>query len=87
MQGHQDAASFIKSFTGSHHFVLDYLIEEVLQQQAESIQTFLLRSSILNRMCGSLCDVVLLDSSASGQKSPSEVVKKSMEMLKKLGMI
>jgi LuxR family transcriptional regulator, maltose regulon positive regulatory protein len=31
MQGHKDATSFIKSFTGSHHFVLDYLVEEVLQ--------------------------------------------------------
>ena len=62
MQGHQDAASFIKSFTGSHHFVLDYLVEEVLQQQSESVQTFLLRTSILDRMCGPLCDAVLLDS-------------------------
>ena len=60
MQGHQDAASFIKSFTGSHHFVLDYLVEEVLQQQSESIQTFLLRTSILDRLCGPLCDAVLL---------------------------
>jgi len=34
MQGHQDAASFIQSFTGSHHFVMDYLVEEVLQQQS-----------------------------------------------------
>ena len=59
MQGHQDTASFIKSFTGSHHFVLDYLIEEVLQQQSESIQTFLLRTSILDRLCGPLCDAVL----------------------------
>ncbi len=59
MQGHQDAASFIKSFTGSHHFVLDYLVEEVLQQQSESIQTFLLRTSILDRLCGPLCDAVL----------------------------
>jgi LuxR family maltose regulon positive regulatory protein len=69
MQGHQDAASFIKSFTGSHHFVLDYLIEEVLQQQSESIQTFLLRTSILDRLCGPLCDAVLLDSSVSGQET------------------
>ena len=59
MQGHQDTTSFIKSFTGSHHFVLDYLIEEVLQQQSESIQTFLLRTSILDRLCGPLCDAVL----------------------------
>ncbi len=67
MQGRSDAASFIKSFTGSHHFVLDYLVEEVLQQQPESIQTFLLRTSILDRLCGPLCDAVLLDTSASGQ--------------------
>ena len=59
MQGHQDATSFIQSFTGSHHFVLDYLVEEVLQQQSESIQTFLLRTSILDRLCGPLCDAVL----------------------------
>ena len=69
MQGHKDAASFVKSFTGSHHFVMDYLVEEVLQQQSESIQTFLLRTSILNRLCGPLCDAVLLDSSASGQET------------------
>ncbi|MCU0487279.1 MAG: hypothetical protein MUC85_14340, partial [Anaerolineales bacterium] len=67
MQGHQDTASFIKSFTGSHHFVLDYLVEEVLHQQPEDVQTFLLRTSILNRLCGPLCDAVLLDPSASGQ--------------------
>jgi LuxR family maltose regulon positive regulatory protein len=67
MQGHPDTASFIKSFTGSHHFVLDYLIEEVLEQQSESIQTFLLRTSILDRMCGPLCDAVLGSPSASRQ--------------------
>jgi LuxR family maltose regulon positive regulatory protein len=69
MQGHQDSTSFIKSFTGSHHFVLDYLVEEVLQQQPESIQTFLLRTSILDRLCGSLCDAVLLNPSVSGQET------------------
>ncbi len=69
MQGHEDATSFIKSFTGSHHFVLDYLVEEVLQQQSESVQTFLLRTSILDRLCGPLCDAVLLDPSASGQET------------------
>src|SRR6266568_4304881 len=69
LQGHQDSTSFIKSFTGSHHFVLDYLVEEVLQQQPESIQTFLLRTSILDRMTGSLCDAVLLNPSGSGQET------------------
>ena len=69
MQGHQDTASFIQSFTGSHHFVLDYLVEEVLQQQSESVQTFLLRTSILDRLCGPLCDAVLGSPSASGQET------------------
>src|SRR5947208_5872696 len=67
LQGQQDTTSFITSFTGSHHFVLDYLVEEVLQQQRDSIQTFMLRTSILDRLCGSLCDAVVLDATVSGQ--------------------
>src|SRR5439155_12401971 len=69
LQGQQDATSFIRSFTGSHHFVLDYLLEEVLGQQSESLQTFLLRTSILDRLCGPLCDAVLMDPSVSGQET------------------
>ena len=69
MQGQKDTASFIQSFTGSHHFVLDYLLEEVLGQQSEHVQTFLLRTSILDRLCGPLCDALLLDPSASGQET------------------
>jgi LuxR family maltose regulon positive regulatory protein len=69
MQGQKDVTSFIKSFTGSHNFVMDYLVEEVLKQQSESVQTFLLRTSILDRLCGPLCDAVLLDHSASGQET------------------
>jgi LuxR family transcriptional regulator, maltose regulon positive regulatory protein len=68
MPGQKDAATFIKSFTGTHHFVMDYLIEEVLQQQSEKVQIFLLRTSILDRLCGSLCDAILLDPSISGQE-------------------
>jgi LuxR family maltose regulon positive regulatory protein len=67
MQGRPDATSFITSFTGSHQYVVDYLVEEVLGQQSERVQTFLLRTSILDRLCGPLCDAVLLDPSASGQ--------------------
>ena len=69
MQGHPDAADFIQSFTGAHHFVLDYLLEEVLHQQPENVQAFLLRTSILNRLCGPLCDAVLLEPSAFGQET------------------
>ena len=62
-----DPTRFIQSFTGSHQFVLDYLVEEVLKQQPEPIQTFLLRTSILERLCGPLCDAVVLDPATSGQ--------------------
>jgi LuxR family transcriptional regulator, maltose regulon positive regulatory protein len=67
MQGQHDASRFVQSFTGSHHFVLDYLIEEVLEQQPARIQTFLLCTSILDRLSGPLCDAVLRDPAASGQ--------------------
>ncbi|MCL4487133.1 MAG: LuxR C-terminal-related transcriptional regulator [Chloroflexi bacterium] len=80
MQGHQDATSFIHSFTGSHHFVLDYLVEEVLQQQSESIQTFLLRTSILDRMCGPLCDAVL-HGDADLHPTPSASGQETLEYL------
>ncbi|MEO1299664.1 MAG: LuxR C-terminal-related transcriptional regulator, partial [Cyanobacteria bacterium J06636_16] len=68
LQRHQDTANFIKSFSGSHYFVLDYLVEEILEQQPESIQNFLLSTSILERLCGSLCDAVLPQSSTPGQE-------------------
>jgi LuxR family maltose regulon positive regulatory protein len=67
MRGVKDTTGFIQSFTGSHRFVMDYLLEEVLKQQSKSIQNFLLRTSILDRMGGALCDAVLLDSSVPGQ--------------------
>ncbi len=69
MQGLEDASGYIQSFTGSHHFVLDYLVEEVLHQQPEDVQNFLLRTSILGRMCGALCDAVLDSPTASGQET------------------
>jgi LuxR family maltose regulon positive regulatory protein len=69
MQGQPDSASFIQSFTGSHRFIMDYLVEEVLQRQPEPIQHFLLHTSILDRLCGPLCDAVLLDPSLSSQRT------------------
>ena len=69
MQGQIDTAEFIRAFTGSHRFVLDYLIEEVLQHQPENVQSFLLHTSILDRMSGPLCDAVLLNPTASGQET------------------
>ena len=58
MQGRQDTASFIQAFTGSHRFVLDYLVEEVLQRQPEYIRSFLLQTAILDRFCAPLCNAI-----------------------------
>ncbi len=69
IKGHQDTAGFIESFTGSHRFVMDYLVEEILKRQSESIQAFLLRTSVLDRLCGPLCEAVLPTPSASGQET------------------
>jgi len=58
IQGHPDVTGFIHAFTGSHHFILDYLQEEVLQRQTQELQTFLLQTSILDRMNAALADAI-----------------------------
>src|SRR5712692_4763225 len=58
LQGRDDVASFIASFTGSHRYVVDYLVEEVLSRQSEEVQDFLLRTCLLDRLSGPLCDAV-----------------------------
>jgi LuxR family maltose regulon positive regulatory protein len=58
MQGRSDLAGFVKTFTGSHVYVAEYLLEEVLKQQPEDMQTFLLQTSILERLNAGLCEAV-----------------------------
>lgn len=59
MQGIDDIHNFVTAFTGSHQYIMDYLIEEVLKRQPERVRLFLLQSSILGRMCGPLCEAVV----------------------------
>jgi LuxR family maltose regulon positive regulatory protein len=58
MQGRDDVAGFVAGFAGDDRYVVDYLVEEVLQRQPESIRSFLLQTSILDRLGGPLCDAV-----------------------------
>ena len=58
MRGQERTDKFIAAFTGTHRYIVDYLSEEALQQQPEAVQQFLLQTSILERMCGPLCDAV-----------------------------
>ena len=58
MKSHRDITGFIQAFTGDHRYIVDYLVEEVLGNQPEALRHFLLRTSILDRLNGPLCDAV-----------------------------
>lgn len=59
MHGHENVHAFVSTFSGSHHYIIDYLVDEVLVLQPEDMQLFLIRTSILERFCPALCDAVL----------------------------
>jgi LuxR family maltose regulon positive regulatory protein len=61
-----DTAAFIRAFSGSNRFILDYLHEEVLARQPVAVQRFLLHTAVLDRLNGALCDTVL------GEARPAE---------------
>ena len=58
LRGQNDVAGFVAAFTGSNRYVLDFLAEEVLEQQSEQVRAFLLETSVLERLSGPLCDAV-----------------------------
>ncbi|HEX6304537.1 MAG TPA: LuxR C-terminal-related transcriptional regulator [Anaerolineales bacterium] len=59
LQNRSDADSFIAAFRGDDRYILDYLMEEVVRRQPQEIQDFLLRTSILDRLCAGVCDAVV----------------------------
>jgi LuxR family maltose regulon positive regulatory protein len=65
IRGKEDIKGFLEGFSGSHRFVMDYLMEEILAQQTPLILEFLLKTSILSRMTGPLCDAITGDTSGS----------------------
>ncbi len=81
LQGHPDKSQFIESFSGSNQYILDYLLEEVMQQQPEDVQRFLLCTSILDRLCGSLCDAIMPDSPNSGQEKLEYLARNNLFLI------
>jgi LuxR family maltose regulon positive regulatory protein len=67
MQGRRDTRAFIQAFTGSHVYIAEYLVDEVLKRQPEEMQTFLLQTSILDRLNGELCKAVTGCQDAQGK--------------------
>jgi LuxR family maltose regulon positive regulatory protein len=70
MQGHEDISGFIRAFSGSHRHILGYLADEVINQRPKGTLDFLLQTSILNRLCGPLCEAV------TGQRDGEKMLKK-----------
>lgn len=73
MKGRSNVSSFINAFAGSHVYVADYLVEEVLSQQPEDMQTFLMKTSILERMNAGLCEAI------TGKKDGQEVLESLLQ--------
>ncbi|UCC87153.1 MAG: PD40 domain-containing protein [Anaerolineales bacterium] len=78
MQDHEDTPSLVAAFLVSQHYVLDYLVEEVLARQVESAQNFLLQTSILGRMTGPLCDAATGEGAELDQWGVAESVAESV---------
>ena len=83
MQGRKDVTAFIKAFSASHRFILEYLVEEVLDQQPSNLQSFLLQTSILERMTAPLCDAITGISKSADQQmdaaSSSQAILERLE--------
>ena len=70
LQGRADPAQAIRSFTGGHRYVFDFMVQEVLAGRPEDERRFLLQTSILDRLCGDLCDAV------TGQRHGGQVLQR-----------
>jgi LuxR family transcriptional regulator, maltose regulon positive regulatory protein len=81
MQNCKDIHSFVSAFTGSHHYIVDFLVEEVLKAQPAKVGTFLLQTSILDHMCGPLCEAVI----DGGTEGPADG-QATLEALEKMNL-
>jgi LuxR family maltose regulon positive regulatory protein len=81
MQSCKDIHGFVSAFTGSHHYIMDYLIEEVLKAQSQKVSDFLLQTSILDQMCGPLCETVI-EVNSTGPVNGQEI----LEALEKMNL-
>ena len=69
MQGRENTAEFVAAFSGNDRYIMDYLVEEVLQCQPAHVRNFLLQTAMLNRLSGTLCNAV------TGQRSSQEILE------------
>ena len=81
MQGRPDTHGLVAAFAGSHRYIVDYMVEEVLKLQSERVRSFLLATCILERMCGALCEAVTAEAASEpidGQATLEELERRSL---------
>ncbi|GCE31712.1 helix-turn-helix transcriptional regulator [Dictyobacter alpinus] len=76
LRGQADSTAFLRTFHGTHRFLLDYVSEEILAQQTPQTRYFLLHTSMLERMTGSLCDA--LTGQSGGQKQLEDLQRANL---------
>ncbi|HEX9090986.1 MAG TPA: hypothetical protein VF831_05820, partial [Anaerolineales bacterium] len=74
MQYTNDISGFINALTGGHHFIFDYLLEEILNRQPDEIRRFLLSTSILDQLTGTVCDALVEGDDETTPSRPSSVI-------------
>lgn len=75
LRGHENASEFVRAFSGSHRYVLDYLMEEVLRRQPAHVRTFLLETSCLEKLSGPLCDALMSPEWKAGGQNAQDVLE------------
>jgi len=81
IRGQQDVSAFVQALSGSHRYVLDYLVEEVLQQQSPAVRAFLLRTAILERLSAALCAAVLDGDETSARQRLEQIERANLFLL------
>ena len=79
MQNTSDLSGFIAAFTGSHHYIFDYLMGEILGQQSPEIHRFLLYTSVLDQLCAPLCDALLKGDEQSVPSRSSTLILEELD--------
>ena len=75
LQNRNDTAEFVQRFSGTHRYIIDYLVEQVLQRQSAEVREFLVRTAILDRLCAPLCDDLLAGETAVSSSAQIEYLE------------
>ncbi len=75
LRSQKEQSAFLERFSGSHRYVIDYLLDEVLRQQPPEVRDFLIRTSILERFCAPLCDALLAPDDGAPDSPADEILR------------